>query len=289
MNPGRDSAAAGVSVWIEGVSLIAPGIPDWESGRALLCGNGTYRAAPSVLPLPTVLPAAECRRASRSVKLCLGLGLAACSMAQRDPASLPSIFCASNPDGHTIHAILESLAGPERLISPTRFHNSVHNAAAGYWSIGVQSLRSYQDLCAFDASFAAGLLEAAVQACADRESVLMLAYDSEYPEPLYACRPIPDAGGIGLVLAPERTARAVAAVHLRLSAEAPAASTASGPPHPAGLADSVIAAMRLEQLGQYIPALTGIPLLEILARRASGSLRLPYLPGQAILADLAPC
>ena len=29
---------------------------------------------------------------------------------------------------------LRALAGAEREVSPTRFHNSVHNAAAGYWT-----------------------------------------------------------------------------------------------------------------------------------------------------------
>mgnify|MGYP002075717815 CR=1 FL=1 len=32
-------------------------------------------------------------------------------------------------------------ASDDRLISPTRFHNSVHNAPSGYWSIAARSTR----------------------------------------------------------------------------------------------------------------------------------------------------
>ena len=49
----------------------------------------------------------------------------------------------------------------ERELSPTRFHNSVHNAPAGYWSIATQSREPSTSLCRDDESFQAALLEAA--------------------------------------------------------------------------------------------------------------------------------
>ena len=90
-----------------------------------------------------------------------------------------------------------------REISPTRFANSVHNAAAGYWSIGTGAMAESNVLCAFDASFAAGLLEALTQVAVDEAPILLVAYDSEYPQPLHAKRPIPDAVGVALVLTPQ--------------------------------------------------------------------------------------
>ena len=48
-------------------------------------------------------------------------------------------------------------------ISPTRFHNSVHNAAAGYWTIGAGCMQATTALSAYDATFAEGLLEALAQ------------------------------------------------------------------------------------------------------------------------------
>src|SRR6185437_4923435 len=98
--------------------------------------------------------------------------------------------------------ICMTLASGERQLSPTRFHNSVHNAASGYWSIAAAATSASSVLCAYDASFGAGLLEALTQVVVDRTSVLLVAYDAGYPEPLRAARPIPDAFGVAMVLGP---------------------------------------------------------------------------------------
>jgi hypothetical protein len=122
-------------VCIEGIGFLAPGLPDWPTARAVLRGEQAYAAAPSLLPVPSLLPAAERRRASRVVKLALALGLEAAAHAEADVGTLATVFTASGADGHNCHALCEQLATDDRRISPTRFHNSVHNAAAGYWGI----------------------------------------------------------------------------------------------------------------------------------------------------------
>src|SRR5690606_42059827 len=53
-----------------------------------------------------------------------------------------------------------TLASDPRSISRTRFHNSVHNAAAGYWTIGAGCTAAATAVSAGPASFAQGLLEA---------------------------------------------------------------------------------------------------------------------------------
>ena len=129
------SAREPITAWVDGIGLLAPGIGDWATGRALLRGDAPYTAAPTALPAPEVLPAAERRRASRIVKAALAVGLEACRAAGADPATLANVFASSGGDGHNCHQLCELLAGDDRQISPTRFHNSVHNAASGYWSI----------------------------------------------------------------------------------------------------------------------------------------------------------
>jgi hypothetical protein len=280
-----------VTVWLEGVGLLAPGIPNWETGIDVLQGRRPYAAVPSVLPAASLLPPAESRRASRLVKLCLALGLEACAGAGRAAGELASVFCSSNPDGHTIHAILECLASSERLISPTRFHNSVHNAAAGYWSIAVRSPQPCQVLCAYDATFAAAILEAATYACVDHVPVLMLACDSEYPEPFRACRAIPDAGGIALVLSPAPTPQARARLQLQLrrgpAAQAPAYGRPGAAAGPAGQIENT--QMSLENIASFIPALAGLSLLEALANRLSTTIDLPYSSGQSVVVQVQAC
>src|SRR3546814_8872974 len=86
--------------------------------------------------------------------------------------------------------ISAELATPERIVSPTDFHNSVHNAAAGYWGIGTGSRAPSTTLAGYDASFALGLLEAGLQVVGDRRAVLLVVFDVPAPEPLLHARPM---------------------------------------------------------------------------------------------------
>src|SRR5580704_17753538 len=169
---------------IEGIGLLGPGLDGWTGSIALLEGRSPYISHPTVLPTPDGLPPAERRRLGRVVKLALGVGLQATAKAAVDPATLPAVLASSGGDGNNCHEICQALSLEEPLISPTRFHNSVHNAAAGYWSIATGSTAASNAICAFDASFAAGLLEAVTQVVVDQTRVLLVAYDAPYPQPL---------------------------------------------------------------------------------------------------------
>ena len=254
---------------IEGIGVLGPGLSDWPSSAAVLAGRLPYQTARTVLSAPGVLPPAERRRAGRVIKLALAAGAEAIRQAGRDPRLLASVFSSSGGDGDNCTAICVALAEPERQISPTRFHNSVHNAAAGYWSIAYGCTEASVTLCAFDASFAAGLLEATIQVSQTARPVLLLAYDADYPPPLQSHRRISDAFGLGLVLAPvgasvgagAGSAVALATLRLTLSPEAPSALA-----HP-----------ELEALRDSCPAARALPLLEQLARARSGQVVFAYL------------
>jgi hypothetical protein len=61
----------------------------------------------------------------------------------------------------------------------------VHNAAAGYWTIGAGCRQPATAFSAYRASFAQGLLEAMVQlATGDADPVLLVAYDAAAHGPL---------------------------------------------------------------------------------------------------------
>ena len=266
-------SASPLNAWIEGIGLIAPGLPDWPTARAVLRGEQPYAPAPSILPAPTLLPPAERRRASRIVKLSLAVGLEAIAQAGADAATLATVFTASGADGHNCHALCEQLASDDRQISPTRFHNSVHNAAAGYWGIATGSMAPCQVLCAYDASFGAGLLDALAQVALERRPVLLIAYDSEYPEPLHAKRDTPDCGAVALLLTAGRSARSLASITVNPVADAAEA-----------MADA-----ELEALRTSIPALRALPLLAQLANGTPGRVCLDYLPPMQLMADVTPC
>lgn len=190
-------------VVIRGVSVIGPGMPDWDSSRALLSGNAPYAPAPVPLPAVEALPPAERRRTGPPVRLALTTGLRALTASGLEASQVSTVFTSSGGDGQVIHEICTSLATEERDVSPTRFHNSVHNAPAGYWGIALRSHTASTSLCGFDWSFAAGLLEASAQAATGNAPVLLISYDLPYPEPLNQARPVIGTLGVGLVLAPD--------------------------------------------------------------------------------------
>lgn len=262
-----------LTAWVDGIGLLAPGLENWNAAAAVLRGEQPYVAAPAVLPAPTLLPPAERRRASRVVKLTLALGLEAAAHGAADVADLTSVFSASTADGHNCMALCETLASDDRAVSPTRFHNSVHNTAAGYWDIATGSTRPTQVLTAYDGSFSAGLLEAAAQLPWSGSPVLLVAYDTEYPDPLRAFRPIPDAGGIALLLGAERSAQSLAKLEIGFT---PGSATALQRPE-------------LESLRTAIPALLGLPLLDLIARKQAGRVDLEYLAPQVLRIEVTPC
>ena len=258
---------------IDGIGLLGPGLNGWPGSQAILSGQQPYWPQKTVLPAPELLPPAERRRSGAIVKLTLATGIEAITAAGLDAARLPSVFSASGGDGDNCHAICAMLASDDRQISPTRFHNSVHNAAAGYWSIATRAMTASSVLCAFDASFGAGLLEALAQVVADNTPVVLLACDTVYPEPLQSARPLSDALGIALVLAPQPGPKTLATLRVSL--------TEAGAEH---FADAA-----LETLRTAIPAARGLPLLRAIALRQNQHVVLDYLDNARLAVEITPC
>lgn len=262
-----------ISAYIEGIGLLGPGLNDWPSAQAILLGQRTYQPSKTVLPSPILLPTAERRRSGAVIKLTLAAGLEAIAASGQEAKKLASVFSLSGGDGENCHAICEMLVSDDRAISPTRFHNSVHNAAAGYWGIATGAMTNASVLSAFDASFGAGLLEAMVQVVVDGTHTLLLACDTPYPEPLHSTRPITDAFGIALVLAPLRSRHSLA--HISVSMTDAFANT---------LNDSALESLRLG-----IPAARGLPLLEAIAIRQNARVVLDYLDNCRLDVTVTPC
>jgi hypothetical protein len=259
--------------YIEGIGLLGPGFTGWQAGIAVLAGREPYLHAKTVLPAPASLPPAERRRCGPIVKLSLAVGQQAAAHAGRDAASLPTVFSASGGDGGNCHEICAMLASDDRLISPTRFHNSVHNAAAGYWSIATGAMASSSVLCAYDASFGAGLLEALAQVAVERAPTLLIACDTTYPEPLRSTRPIPDEFGVGLAIAPEPGAHALAKISVRMTS-AQADRMADG---------------ALEELRVAIPAARCLTMLAAIAAGRPATVAIDYLDSSRLQVDVTPC
>ncbi len=129
-----------------------------------------------------------------------------------DIAQLATVFASSDADMMVSHRLCTALAQSQRLVSPTDFHNSVHNAPSGYWHIGARSQWASSAIAGHDHSFAAGLLEAMTQTQADRQPTLLLCYDAPAPEPLLEKRPLTSAFAVALLCMPEVSPRSIASL-----------------------------------------------------------------------------
>lgn len=244
---------------IHGIGFAAPGLVGWPAACECLAGGGAYRPEPLPRLNPAGLPANERRRLSATMRLALTVAGEAATAAGADPAATLTVFASANGDGDIIHSICEELARPEPAVSPTKFHNSVHNAPAGYWSISARAMTPYTAVSAHDGTFAAALLEAASLA-ATGSPVLLAAYDRPLPMPLGETRPSHDAFGCALVLRSGTDTGAAITLSLEDGGE-----------------ESSLDDPELERLRAGNPAARALPLLAMLARPGPGTVRLPYV------------
>jgi hypothetical protein len=263
------------TAYLQGIGLIGPALADWRSGARVIAGHEAYSPYPTVVPAPPGLPAAERHRTGATVRLAISVAQQAVADAAVDAAGLTAVFTSSGGDGLICHEICETLASADRQLSPTRFHNSVHNAAAGYWSLATGATAASTALCAYDASFSAGLLEALALVTVDRVAVILSAYETSYPEPLRSKRPLPDAFAVAMVLTPTPSPHARAKLTVSICDGETEADRLSDP--------------QLEALRAALPAARSLPLLRLLARRESGRVVLDYLDERHVSVEVSEC
>jgi hypothetical protein len=257
------SAPAAIDVVIEGVGLWSASLPGWDLGKSILRGEVEPSVNPAARPAPTLLAPNERRRAPDSVLLAFEIAQQACAMAGRDPGSMPAVFASAYGDLAINDYLCATLVQSSQDLSPTKFHNSVHNAPAGYWAIATGCMASTNAVTAGMSTFGAGLLEAAVLAATEGTPVVYAAYDVGACGPLAAVIPCRGAFGAAFVLAPRRE-RGGAALRLML---VPAASAELAP------APALLHASQRDN-----PAAYGLPLLTALALGEARALQLPAGP-----------
>lgn len=243
---------SGLAVYVEGVGVWSPHLADFASLRAALQGLATE--PPPARPAAAMLPANERRRAPQSVLLAIEAAGQAVAMSGRDPATLACVFASSHGDQSIMDYMCATLASAPAELSPTRFHNSVHNAPAGYWTIATGCHAPSSAVSAQHASFGAGLLEAAGLALADARPVLLVCSDTAGSGPLAEVTASAAPFGCALVLAPQPGTCTLGrlAVHL-------CPGSIAGAPDPSPVPADWVASS---------PSAAALPLLALLAQGA---------------------
>jgi hypothetical protein len=146
---------------------------------------------------------------------------------------------------------------------------------AGYWCVAAKSHEPSTSLCAHDASFVAGLLEAATQVVLENVVVALVAYDHPYPEPMNIVRPISAAFALAFILAPHQSERALAMVEVEFL---------SGKIDETAMQD-----VSLEILRCGVPAARALPLLEALAKGNLAQIGMAYFDENHLSIRVTPC
>lgn len=275
MQLGIGETVRGVELAIRGIGLLAPGLPGWERSRSVLAGERPYVPVPVPSPEAIMLPPNERRRSSDAVRWAVEVAHEAMAQSGLELGAVPAVFASSGGEISVFDQLCRLLATEDRLVSPTLFHQSVHNAAAGYWGIATAGHESSTALACYDDSFIAGLVEAATLVKTEWRPVLLVAYDLPVPAPLYEARPIAKGFAVALVLGP-LTEVSLATVMLALKE--------AGAVEPTGLADQ-----ELEQLRTHNPAARSLPLLCAIAARARRAVVFDWLGDQQVELMIAPC
>jgi hypothetical protein len=254
-----------------GVGAWSPRFGDWATFRdALRSGDWPDDVALK----PDLIPPRERRRAPQLVKMAIEVMDQARRMAAIDADEIAIVFSSMMGDMQITDYMCTALAQETKLLSPTKFHNSVHNAAPGYWSITTGAFSPASAISAFQHTAPMALLEACIQAVEEDTPVLCVAEELAAPIALADTCPSQIACATALLLAPDGLSPApLATLQIGVTDESAAWPATDG---------------RLGALASN----TSAPLLPILASLAASeatAFRLPISPGQCLDIRLEPC
>ena len=251
-----------LSVDLAGIGVWGDRFGDWAEFCSAI-GGGAGASGPKLYA--DLLAARERRRASTFVKIAITVMDQACAMAEFDRSSVATVFGSAMGDVQIMDYMCGTLAAAPRTISPTRFHNSVHNAPTAYWSIATGSNSPSNAVSGHNHSSTVALLEGAAQAVAEEIPVVVAAQELATTGALRSVRRIDESLAVALLLVPRgRAAAPFGALMLEVvDADPPARS--AGPPRAPGPA------------GNYTAEL--LDLLLAVAAREDSRLGLPLSPG----------
>jgi len=255
-------------LYLERVGLFGPGLVGWENSLPQLRGQRPFVLAPPPRYKPAMLPANERRRATNSVRITFGACEDAIGDRMDDAQNLAAVFASSGGDYGVHDQICRELLRDSIGVSPTQFHNSVHNAAGGYWSIASHSTQPSISLSAFDFSVAEGCLEAFTIVQAEQLPTLLVFSDCEVVGPVHQRRPIDWPFACAWWLTAQPGKRTMAVLSLSLIGGSPPSVACSN--------------LEMETLRRNNPAAQVLPLLEALARKENGVFHFPTAGGQSV-------
>jgi hypothetical protein len=251
-------------VYVNGASVVAPGMEGPNESQRILKGDADWSPLELSRMTPFALPANEARRTTTVIRLALKV-----IESIEYNSNISVVFASSEGDLDITDKICKALATEEKMVSPTFFHNSVHNAPAGYFSIAADIKTPSINLSAGDNTFSAGLIEAVTQVLVEDSDVLLVAYDNVTPEDLDDFRHFDHPIGIALLLSLTKQSNTIGSIDISIESEK------------VNVTQCFNNSLEAVRVGN--PIGLGLPLIEALVRRVDTSIVIPYLNQNQIL------
>lgn len=247
------------SVYIKKIGIVAPGLENWKIAESVLSGQQQYVYRDLDKINPEIMPKSLLRRTTQHVRLAIE---AASQILPDniDELSVSCVFASSENDGDTTHEICTEVMSEEPGVSPMRFHNSVSNAAVGNFCIALNKQMPSTSICAYDSSFAMGLVESVSQLRAGYDDVLLVSHDMPCDEPLHSLRPLYTEFAVGLHLTTRKENNLLPELNISFDKKSE---------------ESCLSNIELELIRKGNPAATSLPLLEVLAQNRKASVNIP--------------
>lgn len=262
------SNKAPMTVDLVGVGAWGPAFNNWQELQALL-GNpalGEELQWATQMPKPEIIPANERRRAPLPVRAAVEVSWQALQQSGLASSEVACVFGSGLGDTEITDYMCRVLTTAEKQLSPTKFHNSVHNAAAGYWTISTGCMKSANSIAAYQNTAGLALLEGMIQCQQHHEPVLVTLFDTAAHDAyrqIFACE---HSFAAALLVVPAGTATAPLA-RLIMDDETAAGAVASELPHE-----------QLANLYRDNPAAKVLGLLQQLAAKKAGQSSLVLSP-----------
>ena len=179
---------------------------NWESLKELLANNSVPTEKLKG-PKPAVIPANERRRAPLPVRLAVDSSWQATQAIEISPSLLNCVFVSGLGDTDLTDYMCKVLASEHKELSPTKFHNSVHNAPAGYWTISTESMGAANSIAGFEQSVPLTLMEAMIQCHEENQAILVTLYDAPVSAVLSPLLSNQEPFSLSLVLLPDNDSK----------------------------------------------------------------------------------
>lgn len=254
-----------MTVYVNATAVFGPGLENAAHTQLVLRGEANWQHEALSNIKPAMLPANERRRTTPVINIALHC-LQDLIRDVDDLRTVATVFASSDGELGIADKICSALAETEKIVSPTLFHNSVHNAAAGYWAIAASMQGSSTSLSAGDATYMCGLQEAVSRVETEGGTVLFVAYDYPVPHNLDSYRHFEYPLAIALRLGASAETGVLGTLTLDGTVVKQKESHCRNP--------------SLEELRKGLPIGCGLPLVEAFSRRARMQVIMPYLRGE---------